>query len=105
MFKFFDSADVDRFGDWVLGEMHKILPPTQHAAVKSVAARADRLNQELERRTALLCSSTSLNIYKKARLAARVRDGMQDLGYPKPFVHSFSIHLLRTLEIVSKRSS
>jgi hypothetical protein len=103
--KFFDTADVDRFGDWILGEMRKALPPTHDASVKNIGQKADRLNKTIEQQTAVFCKSTKLNIYKKARLAARVREGMQADGYPKPFVQSFSIHLLRTIEVVSKRSS
>ena len=44
-----------------------------------------------------------MNIYKKARLAARVREGMSAHGYPEAFVKSFSLDLITRFQAASKQ--
>jgi hypothetical protein len=63
------------------------------------------LNVSIAKKTVEFTRSTKLNIYKKARLAARVREGMSALGYSESFVKSFSFDLLARLHAVSKQPS
>jgi hypothetical protein len=42
--------------------------------------------------------------HKKARLAARVREGMNAHGYPEPFIKSFSYDLLTRIQTVSSKA-
>jgi hypothetical protein len=97
---FFNTAEVDQYADWVITEVKRSLPP---AGAKNIADRAEKLNVSLAKKTAEFAGSTKLNIYKKARLAARVREGMNSLGYPESFVKSFSLDLVARLQAASKK--
>jgi hypothetical protein len=99
---FFKTADVDQYADWIVAEVKRSLPP---GGAKNVADRAEKLNVSIAKKTGEFTRSTKLNIYKKARLAARVREGMTALGYPEPFVKSFSYDLLARLQAASKQPS
>jgi hypothetical protein len=46
--------------------------------------------------------SAKLNIYQKARLASRVQEGMSAFGYPKPFVKSFAMDLVKRVLLASR---
>ena len=102
---FFDTTEVDRFADWVIGEVKRALPPAHDPSAKNIAQRADNLNKQIEQQTQVFCASTKLNIYKKARLAARVREAMDAHGYPKPFIQSFSLDLLRRIQATSNKAA
>jgi hypothetical protein len=102
---FFNTADVDQYADWIVAEVKRYLPSGHSPQTKNIADLAERLNVSVANKTVEFSQSTKLNIYKKARLAARVRDGMSALGYPEPFVKAFSIDLLQRLQAASKKSS
>jgi len=96
--RFFNTAEVDHYADWIVGEVKKSLPPGFDPDTKKIAERAERLNERIAKRTGEFTQTASLNIYKKARLAARVREGMSAHGYPEPFVKSFSYDLLARIQ-------
>ena len=102
---FFDTADVDKYADWIVAEVKRSLPPAYSPGTKNIADRAEKLNQSIAKKTADFSRSTKLNIYKKARLAARVREGMKAHGYPDPFVKSFSFDLLTRLQAAANQAS
>jgi hypothetical protein len=102
---FFKTADVDQYADWIVAEVKRSLPPRPAPGTKNIADRAEKLNVSIAKKTVEFTRSTRLNIYKKARLAARVREGMSALGYPEPFVKSFSFDLLARLQAASKQPS
>lgn len=102
---FFKTADVDQYADWIVAEVKRSLPAGYSPGTKNIAERAEKLNESIAKKTAEFSRSTKLNIYKKARLAARVREGMSAHGYPEPFVKSFSIDLLARLQAASKQPS
>ena len=81
---FFSTADVDQYADWILAEVKRSLPPGFSPGIKNIAERAETLNVNIGKRTAEFTRATKLNVYKKARLAARVREGMSAHGYPEP---------------------
>jgi hypothetical protein len=100
---FFNTAAVDEFADWIVAEVKRSLPPGFSPGTKNISDRADQLNQSIAKRTGqFMQSAPRLNIYKKARLAARVREGMSAHGYPEPFVKSFSYDLLTRLQVGAK---
>ncbi len=101
---FFKTVDVDQFADSIVDEVKRALPAGYSPGTKNISERADRLDETIGRRTAEFIQTCKLNIYKKARLAARVREGMSAHGYPEPFVKSFSLDLLTRLQRLSKRS-
>jgi hypothetical protein len=92
--KAFNTAAVDEYADWILGEVKKQLPPGHSPGTKDIGARAEKLNERISLRTVDFSKTTKLNLFKKARLTARVREGMTAHGYPEPFVKSFSLDLL-----------
>jgi hypothetical protein len=101
--KLLSTPDVDRFADWIVAEVKKTLPAAPGAgAAKNLAQRAERLNQQIDRQTKAFCQSTKLSIYRRARLAARVREGMSEHGYPDSFVKAFSYDLLQRIQVASK---
>jgi hypothetical protein len=100
---FFKTADVDQFADWIVTEVKQALPAGFSPGTKNIADRAERLNASIAKKTVEFTRSTKLNVYKKAHLAARVREGMSALGYPEPFVKSFSFDLLARLQAASKQ--
>jgi hypothetical protein len=100
---FFKTADVDQFADWIVAEVKQALPAAFSPGTKNIADRAEKLNTSIAKRTAEFTRTASLNVYKKARLAARVREGMSAHGYPDAFVKSFSFDLLTRLQAASKK--
>jgi len=101
---FFDTTEVDRFADLIVTEVKRSLPPGFAPGVKNIGERTDQLDATIARKTLEFTGSARLNIYKKARLAARVREGMSAHGYPEPFVKAFSVDLLRRLQAASKQT-
>jgi hypothetical protein len=94
--RFFDTTSVDEFADWVVDEVKRTLPPAFDPNLKNVSGKVDRLDRRIaERTTSFTQSASRLNIYQKARLASRVQDGMSASGYPKPFIKSFSMDLVK----------
>ncbi len=102
---FFNTAEVDQFADSILDEVKRSLPPGHVPGMKNIEERTEKLDVTLEKKTREFKRSAKLNIYKKARLAARVREGMSTHGYPEPFVKAFSLDLLRRLQAAPKQSS
>jgi hypothetical protein len=96
--KMFSSTEVDRFADWVVAEVKKALPTAPNPAANNIAKRAERLTKQIDQQTKIFCKTTKLGIYKRARLAARVREGMLAHGYNAPFVKAFSYDLLRGIQ-------
>jgi len=101
---FFNTVEVDRFADSIVDEVKRALPAGYSPDTKNISERADKLNLTIGKRTGEFTRTCKLNIYKKARLAARVREGMSAHGYPEPFVKSFSLDLLSRLQKLSKQA-
>jgi hypothetical protein len=100
---FFKTEDVDQYADWIVAEVKRSLPAGFSPGTKNIADRAEQLNASIAKRTGEFIRTARLNIYKKARLAARVREGMSAHGYPEAFVKSFSFDLLTRLQAASKQ--
>lgn len=102
---FFNTAAVDEFADWIVAEVKNALPAGYSPGTKNIADRAEKLNQSIAKGVVDFTRKSRLNIYKKARLAARVREGMSAQGYPEAFVKSFSLDLLTRFQAASKKPS
>ncbi len=101
---FFKTAEVDQYADWVVAEVKRSLPlGNAPGGSRKIGERTEKLDASIAKKTAEFTRSTKLNLYKKARLAARVREGMSAHGYPEPFVKSFSFDLLARLQAASKQ--
>jgi hypothetical protein len=103
--RFFDTTDVDGFADSILSEVKRALPLTANPKVaRKIGTRADKLDALVTKRVAEFVKTTKLNVYKKAHLAARLREGMTSLGYSERFVKSFSLDLIARIERSSRQS-
>jgi hypothetical protein len=92
--RFFDTKSVDEFADWIVEEVKRTLPPAFDPHLKNVSGKVDRLDRRIAERTTSFTQSSKINLYQKARLASRVREGMSAFGYPQPFVKSFSMDII-----------
>jgi hypothetical protein len=99
--RFFNTAEVDAYADWVLGEVKKAFPLGRQ--MKDVGERADKLKARISSRTGEFARTAKLNLYKKARLTHRLRSGMSAHGYPGPFIDSFSLDLVAQIARFAKR--
>lgn len=99
----FSTVAVDEYADWVLSEVKKQLPPGHSPGTKDIGQRAEKLNERIAVRTVEFSRSAKLNLFKKARLTARVREGMTEHGYPEAFVKAFSLDLLARIAQASKQ--
>lgn len=100
---FFNTSATTEFADWIVAELKRALPPEAAPLKKKKhLSRAHQLDQNIERRVAEFARATPLNVYKKARLVARVREGMTAHGYPEGFVKSFSLELIARIETAAK---
>jgi hypothetical protein len=99
--RFLDTAEVDEFADWIVGEVKRALPTSVDRKIKNIDERVEKLNERISRRTKEFTKNTRLNIYKKARLTARVREAMTAHGYPEPFVKAFSFDLITRIQAAS----
>lgn len=101
--RFFRTAEVDELAEWIVTEVKRSLPAAYSPGTKNIANRAEQLNVSIGRRITEFTQTTKLNIYKTARLTARVREGMFALGYPETFVKSFSFDLISRLQAAGKQ--
>jgi cell division septum initiation protein DivIVA len=102
--RFFDTAAVDEFADWVVAELKRTLPASFDPTLQNVADKVNRLDKRIQERTSSFTQSSRLNLYKKARLASRVQEAMTEFGYPKPFVKSFSMDVIRRVVDASRKN-
>jgi hypothetical protein len=98
--RFFSTTETDEFADWIVAEVKRAAPPdlASRNKKKKHAIRARDMDENIARRVVEFTRTTRLNIYKRARLAARVREGLTGHGYPKAFVHSFSFELIERIQ-------
>lgn len=100
---YFNTVEVDQYADWIVGELKRSLPPDFNQSIKKFAERMQKMNERIAYRTSEFTQKARLNIYKKAHLAARVREGMSAHGYPEPFVKEFSYELLARIQVASRQ--
>jgi hypothetical protein len=98
--RFFSTTETDEFADWIVAEVKRAAPPdlASRNKKKKHAIRARNMDENVARRVVEFTHTTRLNIYKRARLAARVREGLTGHGYPEAFVRSFSFELLERIQ-------
>jgi hypothetical protein len=99
---YFNTTKTNEFADWIVAELKRAVPPGSAPHKKKQVIRARTMDENIARRVVEFTRTTRLNIYKKARLAARVRDGMSAHGYPKAFVESFSFELIARIQAAAK---
>jgi hypothetical protein len=101
--KLFDTAEVDKYAELVVAEVKRALPAGYDHDIKNVSDRTNTLDQRITGQVETFTQSTKLNIYKRARLAARVREALTTQGYPDKFVEAFLLDLLNRIQKAYKR--
>jgi|SRR5580658_3295957 hypothetical protein len=102
--RFFSTTETDEFADWIVAEVKRAAPPDlasrdeKKKYKKKHAIRARDMDENIARRVVEFTQTTRLNIYKRARLTARVREGLTGHGYPSAFVRSFSFELIERIQ-------
>jgi hypothetical protein len=99
---FFNTTKTNEFADWIVAEITRAAPPDSAPRKKKHAIRVREMDENIARRVVEFTRTTRLNIYKKARLAARVRERMTAQGYPEAFVNSFSFELIARIQAAAK---
>ena len=100
--RFFDTTTVDEYADWIVDEVKRTLPAAFDPSLRNVSEKVDRLDKRIEQRTTAFTQQSKLNIYQKARLASRIQEGMSAFGYPKPFIKTFSMDVVRRVMVTSR---
>ena len=104
MLKWFDSSEVDKFADWLAGEIIKRYPPTGlDTNSKKAAQRLQKVHESLFLRIEAFAKENRLNIYQRARLGNRVKWAMRDAGYPLPFSESFTHEVVTVISVINAR--
>jgi hypothetical protein len=105
MLKFFDTTEVDQYADWVVEEVKRTLPPEKSTqGPKKMDRRAGGLDLRIFNQTEALARTVKLNVYKKARLTARVREQMSAHGYSQSFIDALALNLIQRLTAAGKSS-
>jgi hypothetical protein len=99
---FFNTKTAIEFADWIVAELKRAVPHESVSHKKKHVIRAREMDENIARRVVEFTRAPRLNIYAKARLAARVREGMSAHGYPKAFVDSFSYELIARIQAAAK---
>jgi isocitrate dehydrogenase kinase/phosphatase len=100
----FDTKKTNEFADWIVAEVKRVIPTdlSSRKTKKKHVSRARAMDDNIARQVVEFTRTTPLNIYKKARFAARVREGLTEHGYPKEFVESFSLELIERIQTAKK---
>jgi len=101
---FFNTSKANEFADWIIAEVKRAAPPDLASGKKKKKQiiRARDMDDNIARRVVEFTRTNRLNIYTKARLAARVREGLSSHGYPDAFVQSFSFELITRIQAAAK---
>ena len=104
--EWFDVKEVDGFADSIVAELRERYPPS---GVELPASKAiERLRKSFGRMFARIdafARSSSLNLYKKARLGNRVKWALRDAGYPEDFVETFTRELVTHVALARRKAS
>jgi hypothetical protein len=100
--RFFDTTAVDEYADWIVDEVKRTLPAGFDPGLRKVEDKVDRLDKRIEQRTNSFAQNSKLNLYQKARLASRVQEGMTAVGYPKSFIKTFSLDIVKRVMRASR---
>ena len=86
-----NTKEVDALADELTRELlHRVPPSNFGAAGKKAASKQARTQQVVLQRARQFADSCGLNVYKKARLANRLKWSLRDAGYPADFVDALA---------------
>jgi len=89
-----NTKEVDEVADSIVADLVKRLPPSPGPHTRKTADRLKRTHDVMKK----------LNIYKKARLANRVRWGLREAGYAPEFTDALSYELATVATLASRQA-
>jgi hypothetical protein len=94
IFEWFDTKPVDALADRLVKELAEELPPSS-VAVQGTKAKASRRKvlESVFRQVRNFAAKNPLNVFKKARLANRIKWALLEGGYPNEFVDEIAFEL------------
>lgn len=103
IFKWFDTSDVDALAERMVKEFCERLPIAEcQAGGRKAEVRLRGAHDTLLQQAREFASSKRLNIYKKSRLANRVKWALLDSGYPKPLADEIAYELAAITALAGK---
>ncbi len=83
LFKWLDTTKVDALAQRLVEQFREQVPLADYqSGGKKAEARLRQAHDELLRQAKEFAATESLNLYKKSRLANRVKWALRDAGYP-----------------------
>jgi hypothetical protein len=104
--EWFDTAEVDRFAQWLVDDLLKRMPPASLPldAGKKAGERLHRMTEVVSERIHAFGSAQKPNVYKRARLGNRVKWAMKEAGYPDAFVDAFTYEIITLVTLVARKT-
>jgi hypothetical protein len=104
--EWFDVKEVDGFAESIVAELRERYPPSgvELPAAKAIERMRKTFGRMFARIDAFACTS-SLNLYKKARLGNRIKWALKDAGYPQEFVEAFTRELVTHVALAARKAS
>lgn len=103
LFKWFDTREVDAQAQRMVQEFSERLPLTDYqSGGKKAEARLREAHDMLLRQARECAASQKLNIFKKSRLANRVKWALLDAGYPKVLADEIAYELAAVTALTGK---
>jgi len=99
-----NTKEVDEVADSIVADLVKRLPPSPGPHTRKTADRLKRTHDVIFARLEQFARAKKLNIYKKARLANRVRWGLREAGYAPEFTDALSYELATVATLASRQA-
>ena len=99
-----NTKEVDEVADAIVADLVKRLPPAPGPHTRKTVDRLKRTQDVVFARLEQFARSQKLNIYKKARLANRVRWGLREAGYAPEFTDALSYELATVATLASRQA-
>ena len=99
-----NTKEVDEVADAIVADLAQRLPPAPGPHTRKTAERLRQTHDVIFARLEQFARSRKLNIYKKARLANRVRWALREAGYPPEFTDALSYELATVATLAARQA-
>ncbi len=104
MFDWFNTREVNEFAQTIVDDLLKRYPPEgKDSELKKATERLRRTHDAIFGRVSTFARSTRLNGFKIAHLGNKIKWGLNEAGYPKEFVDTFTIELIAIVTLQSRK--
>lgn len=98
IFEWFNTKEVDALALRLAAELAKRIPPDSvNAGGKKARTQEGKSRDAVLRQVRQFASNHTLNVFKKARLANRLKWALVEAGYSKDFVDVLAFELAREM--------